>query len=81
MEVRHWKLPWLVTLGQTALVLYFAHQVIEETIIHRALGLRFNNWIVYWTATLALIVLCVYMGRAWLAVKPRLRALAGLAAA
>ena len=73
MEVRHWKLPWLVTLGQTALVLYFAHQVIEETIIHRALGLRFNNWIVYWTATIALIVLCVYMGRAWLEVKPRLR--------
>ena len=45
MEVRRWELPWLVTLGQTALVLYFAHQVIEETIIHRALGLRFNNWI------------------------------------
>jgi len=51
--------------------------VIEETIIHRALGLRFNNWIAYWTATLALIVLCVYMGRAWLAVKPRLRRWAG----
>ena len=81
MEVRRWKLPWLVTLGQTALILYFAHQVIEETIIHRALGLRFNNWIIYWTATIALIVLCVYMGRAWLAVKPRLRRLAGLGTA
>ena len=45
------------------------------------LGLRFNNWIAYWAATIALIVLCVYMGRAWLAVKPRLRALAGLATA
>lgn len=78
MEVRRWQLPWLVTLGQTALVLYFAHQIIEETLIHRALGLRFNNWIVYWAANLALIVLCVYIGRAWLAVKPRLRALAGL---
>lgn len=76
MEVRQWKLPWLVTLGQTALVLYFAHQVIEETIIHRMLGLRFNNWLAYWTGTLALIVLCVYMGRAWLALKPRLRGLA-----
>jgi len=81
MEVRRWELPWLVTLGRTALILYFVHQVIEETIVHRALGLRFNNWIVYWTATIALIVLCVYMGRAWLAVKPRLRALAGLATA
>ncbi len=81
MEVRRWELPWLVTLGQTALVLYFAHQIIEETIIHRALGLRFNNWVLYWSATIALIVLCVYMGRAWQAVKPRLRALAGLATA
>jgi len=81
MEVRRWELPWLVTLGRTALILYFVHQVIEETIIHRALGLRFNNWIVYWTATVALIVLCVYMGRAWLAVKPRLRGLAGLGTA
>jgi len=81
MEVRRWELPWLVTLGQTALVLYFAHQIIEETIIHRALGLRFNNWLLYWTANIALIVLCVYMGRAWQAVKPRLRALAGLATA
>ena len=81
MEVRRWELPWLVTLGRTALILYFVHQVIEETIVHRALGLRFNNWIVYWTATITLIVLCVYMGRAWLAVKPRLRVLAGLATA
>ena len=81
MEVRRWELPWLVTLGQTALVLYFAHQVIEETIIHRALGLRFNNWLLYWTANIALIVLCVYMGRAWQAVKPRVRALVGLATA
>jgi hypothetical protein len=63
------------------LILYFVHQVIEETIIHRALGLRFNNWIVYWAATFALIVLCVYLGRAWLTVKPRLRKLAGLQAA
>ena len=81
MEVRQWRLPWLVTLGQTALPLYFIHQLIEETLIHRTLGLRFNNWIVYWSASVALIVLCVYVGRAWLAVKPRVRALAGLATA
>ena len=81
MEARGWRLPWLVTLGQTALPLYFIHQVIEETIIHRALGLRFNNWIVYWSATIALVILCVYMGRAWQTLKPRLRALAGLATA
>jgi uncharacterized membrane protein len=80
MRVRGWKLPWLVTLGQTALPLYFIHQLIEETLIHRTLGLRFDNWILYWTANVALIVLCVYLGRAWLAVKPRVRALTGLAA-
>jgi uncharacterized membrane protein len=81
MEVRGWRLPWLVTLGQTALVLYFAHQLIEETVLHRALGLRFNDWLLYWSATIALIVLCVYMGRAWQTVRPRVRALAGLAPA
>jgi uncharacterized membrane protein len=81
MRLRGRELPWLVTLGQTALPLYFIHQLIEETLIHRTLGLRFNNWIVYWSASVALIVLCVYVGRAWLAVKPRVRALAGLAAA
>jgi uncharacterized membrane protein len=81
MRVRGWKLPWLVTLGQTALPLYFIHQLIEETLIHQRLGLRFNNWILYWSATIGLIVLCVFMGRAWLAVKPRVRALVGLATA
>jgi uncharacterized membrane protein len=81
MEVRRWELPWLVTLGQTALVLYFVHQLIEETLIHRVLGLRFNNWILYGSANIALIVLCVYIGRLWQAVKPRLRTLAGLAPA
>lgn len=79
MQVRGWTLPWLVTLGQTALPLYFVHQIIEETLIHQTLGLRFNNWIIYWSATIALIILCVYMGRAWLAVKPRVRSLVGLA--
>ena len=81
MEVRRWEMPWLVTLGQTALVLYFVHQLIEETLIHRMLGLRFNNWILYWSANIALIVLCVYIGRLWQTVKPRLRTLTGLAPA
>jgi len=81
MEARRWEIPWLVTLGQAALPLYFIHQLIEETLIHRTLGLRFNNWVLYWAANAALIVLCVYLGRAWLAVKPRVRALVGLAPA
>jgi uncharacterized membrane protein len=81
MQARGRRIPWLVTLGQAALPLYFIHQVIEETLIHRTLGWRLDHWILYWAGNVALIVLCVYMGRAWLAVKPRVRALAGLAAA
>jgi uncharacterized membrane protein len=81
MQARGRALPWLVTLGQTALPLYFLHQLIEETLLHRTLGLRFNSWPLYWTATVALVVLCIWMGRAWLVVKPRVRALAGLATA
>ena len=67
--------------NETAPSLNFIHQIIEETLIHRTLGWRFNNWILYWAANIALIILCVYLGRAWLVVKPRVRALAGLATA
>ena len=74
MERRHWELPWLVTLGQTALMLYFTHQIIEEVIARRTFGLRFNHWLAYWAATAALIVLCVYLGRLWLALKQIVRA-------
>jgi uncharacterized membrane protein len=78
MQVRGWTIPWLVTLGQTALPLYFIHQLIEETLIHRTLGIQFQSWTLYWAANVALIVLCVYIGRAWLVAKPRVRALVGL---
>ena len=78
MQVRGWTVPWLVTLGQTALPLYFIHQLIEETLIHRTLGIQFHSWTLYWTANLALVVLCVYIGRAWLTIKPRVRAAVGL---
>ena len=77
MERRRWELPWLVTLGQTALMLYFTHQIIEEVILHRAFGLRFNHWLAYTIATTALIVLCVYLGRLWLALKRRAASAAG----
>ncbi len=62
---------WLVTLGQTALFLYFVHQLIELTLINKTLGLRFNNWGIYWTANAVFIVALVYLGRAWLAIKAR----------
>jgi uncharacterized membrane protein len=69
MEVKGWQLRWLVVLGQTALMLYFVHQLIVLTLINQALGLRFNNWPLYVGANLALIVLLVGMGYAWLAIK------------
>jgi uncharacterized membrane protein len=78
MQVRGWSLPWLVTLGQAALPLYFIHQLIEETLMHRALGIQFHRWWIYWAVNLALLILCVYLGRAWLAARPRVRALVGL---
>jgi fucose 4-O-acetylase-like acetyltransferase len=73
MERRRWKAPWLVTLGQTAFMLYFVHQVIEEIIVHRMLGVRFRSALAYGLATLALIVLCVYLGRVWLGLRPWIR--------
>jgi hypothetical protein len=38
-------------------------------------GLRFHSWLAYGIATLALVILCVYLGRLWLAIKAWLRVL------
>jgi uncharacterized membrane protein len=75
MEVRGVRLPWLVVLGQTALMLYFVHQIIVYTVVNQWLGVRFTSWPAYALANLALLVLLVYLGRAWLAIRdlgPRL---------
>ena len=71
MEHRRMALSWLVVLGQTALMLYFTHQLIEWTLVSKILGLRFNNWAIYWVANAVFVVLLVYMGRAWIAIKAR----------
>jgi uncharacterized membrane protein len=68
-EVRRYRLTWLVTLGRTALVLYFIHQLIVLTLVNQRLGLRFNDWWSYGFANLALMVLLLGIGRAWLEVK------------
>jgi uncharacterized membrane protein len=65
MERRRVALPWLVTFGQTALMLYFTHQLIEMTLVNKLLGIRFNSWPLYWTANVIFLVLLVYLGRAW----------------
>ncbi|HEY7649043.1 MAG TPA: heparan-alpha-glucosaminide N-acetyltransferase domain-containing protein [Methylomirabilota bacterium] len=69
MEIRKVPLGWLVLLGQTALMLYFIHQVIELTIVSQWLGLRFNQWVIYSIANVVLIVIMVGLGRGWLQLK------------
>jgi uncharacterized membrane protein len=73
MEIRRIPLGWLVILGQTALMLYFIHQVIERSLIGQWLGLRFNDWPLYWTANVLLIVLMVGLGWGWIELKRRIR--------
>lgn len=74
MERRGYQAPWLVTLGQKALMLYFVHQLIELTLVRNLLGLRFNDWLLYGAANAVLLVLLVYLARAWATLVPRLRA-------
>jgi uncharacterized membrane protein len=73
MERRGYRAPWLVTLGQHALMLYFVHQLIELTLVRNLLGLRFNDWLLYAAANLVLLGLLVALARAWTLVAPRLR--------
>jgi uncharacterized membrane protein len=70
MEVRKVSAPWLVVLGQTALVLYFLHQLVEYTLVKELLGWRFTSWWLYGGANVVLLVLCFYLARGWLALKP-----------
>jgi hypothetical protein len=72
-EVRRYRMAWLVTLGRTALVLYFIHQLIVLTLVNQRLGLRFNNWWLYGLANAALMLLLLGIGRLWLEVKSRWR--------
>jgi peptidoglycan/LPS O-acetylase OafA/YrhL len=72
MERRKVSLPWLVTLGQTALMLYFVHQFIELTLVNKVLGIRFTSWWLYWLANAVFVVLLVWLGRTWQEMKPRL---------
>jgi hypothetical protein len=71
-ERRGWRPEWLVVLGQTALMLYFVHQVIAYTVFgERWLNVRFHQWWPFWLSNLALIVACVGLGYAWQALKAR----------
>jgi len=71
MERRRWRLPWLVILGQTALALYFVHQVIAFTLVKEWLGWRFNTWPRYWVATAVFVTVLIGCGWLWREVKGR----------
>lgn len=43
-EVRRVAARWMITLGQTAFVLYVLHQVIAYTIVAQWLGVSFTSW-------------------------------------
>jgi surface polysaccharide O-acyltransferase-like enzyme len=78
-EVRGWRPRWLVTLGQTALMLYFVHQIIAYSLMSKWLHVNFKSWTLFWVANAALVVICIGLGYAWKALKargPMLRALA-----
>ncbi len=65
MERHRLRLPWLVILGQTALALYFLHQVIAYTLVKEWLGWRFEAWPRFWLANAALVLVLIACGRAW----------------
>jgi uncharacterized membrane protein len=73
MDHRGWAPGWLVDLGQTAMMLYFVHQILVFTLVKRWLGVAFDSWLAYWVANAVLMVVLLYLGRAWLAIRPRLR--------
>jgi uncharacterized membrane protein len=68
-EVRRLRMTWLVTLGQTALFLYFVHQLIVLTLVNQHLHLKFNNWWLYGLANLLLMIVLLGIGRGWIEVK------------
>jgi uncharacterized membrane protein len=72
-EVVRLRLRWLVILGQTALFLYFIHQVIVFTLVNQWLGWRFNAWPRFWLANAILLVVLVGLGWAWREIRPHLR--------
>lgn len=74
-EVRRRPFVWLVTLGRTALVVYFLHHLIVLTLVNQTLLMRFYDWPSYVLANLALLWALVWIGHGWLWLSPRLRAL------
>jgi uncharacterized membrane protein len=71
-EVRGWRPQWLIVLGQTALMLYFVHQVIAYTILgERWLHVTLHSWWKFTLLNLDLMLGCIALGYAWQAIKAR----------
>ena len=71
MERRRWRLRWLVILGQTALFLYFFHQVIAFTLVKERLGWHFDAWPWFTVANAVFVAALVGTGWAWRDLKRR----------
>jgi uncharacterized membrane protein len=65
MERRRWRLPWLVVLGQTAMFLYFFHQIIAFTLVKQRWGWHFDTWPQFWLANAVFVAGLVACGWAW----------------
>src|SRR5262249_40731226 len=74
-EIKRLRMTWLVTLGQTALFLYFLHQLIVLTLVNQHLHLKFNNWWRHGAANLLLMIMLLGLGRGWIEIKRLTRAL------
>lgn len=72
-EVRGYRMGPLVTLGQTALVLYFVHQIVAHTVVKEALRVEFHSWAGYWIANVALMVGLLAFSHLWQTASGRLR--------
>ena len=68
-EIRQIRMTWLVTLGQTALFLYFVHQLIVLRVVNQFFHLKFNNWWLFAIANLVLMFALLGLGRGWIEVK------------
>jgi uncharacterized membrane protein len=73
MERRGWRLPWLVVFGQTALFLYFLHQVIAFRLVEQHLHWHFDRWPLFAAANVVFLLILLACGWGWRAIKPRLR--------